>query len=104
MPQRSMTAHRSIVEDAAVRPRPSARGLDGNTPTPLPEPAWRRAKVLIVLRPLMVTAVIGTALLIDMPDSSGVPLEFGIFLLGAELRPERRLLRCRCRSPSAFPG
>ena len=81
MPQRSMTAHRSIVEDAAVRPRPSARGLDANAAAPLPEPVLRRVKILIALRPLMVTAVIGTALLIDVPDAAGVPVEFGLFLL-----------------------
>jgi hypothetical protein len=76
-----MTAHRTLVEDVAAQPRHSARGLDGNTSAPLPEPAWRRLKILIAVRPLMAAAVIGTALLIDIPDAAGVPVEFGLFLL-----------------------
>jgi two-component system sensor histidine kinase PilS (NtrC family) len=82
MPQGSLAVNRVLVSPALA-----GVGADATEqPRPLPAPGAatfaRRVLWLIALRPILLTVVIGTALLIDLPESSSLlSREFGFFLL-----------------------
>jgi two-component system sensor histidine kinase PilS (NtrC family) len=89
-PQGSLTVNRVLVGTlAAARPEasegvPAAGGSAGGPREHAPgaETFARRVLWLVALRPLLLTVVIVTALLIDLPESiSSISREFGGFLL-----------------------
>src|SRR5262245_41230573 len=84
-PQGSLTVGRVLVGTPLTSARDEAAGLgDGadRADGPGAKTFARRALWIIALRPLLLTVVIVTALLIDMPESiSSLSREYGGFLL-----------------------
>ena len=89
MPEQSLSVERAFVSSAAVAaaradaPVDVQTGAVADAATRAANQTFRsRVNWLITLRPVLLTTVIGTALLIDLPESiSLLSREFGLFLL-----------------------